>query len=127
MIPGVGPAAFFFRVFGKIPRNDETKRSLVKKLQKKKENEKKNRSGAGASRIWKFLPKQICSGSREERYDVDLRLLFYDFSQKASRFVRSIAVCSTTFRQDLLLHLLNPSHIISDVTALQAATQLEAA
>ena len=39
----------------------------------------------------------------------------------------STAVCSTTFRQDLLLQLLNPYHILSAVTALQAATQLEVA
>ena len=77
---------------------------------------------AGASRIRKFVKSNLL-----REYDVDLLGLFHDFSQLASRFMRSIAVCSTTFRQDLLLHLLNPSHIISDVTALQAATQLEAA
>ena len=60
-------------------------------------------------------------------YDVDLRGLFYDFSQQASSFVRSTAVCSAAFRGDLLLQLLNPYHIISTVTALQAAAQLEVA
>ena len=56
---------------------------------------------------------------------MDLRVIFYDFSQQASTFVRSSAVCSATFRRDLLLHLLNPYHTISAVTALQAAAQLE--
>ena len=50
-----------------------------------------------------------------------------DSSQQAPSFVQSTAVCSTTFRRDLLLHLRNPYHIISAVTALQAATQLEVA
>ena len=54
-----------------------------------------------------------------------LRLIFYDFSQQASSFVRSTAVCSATFRRDMLLLLLNPYHIISAVTTLQAAAQLE--
>ena len=40
--------------------------------------------------------------------------------------MRSTAVCSTTFRRDLLLQLLGPYHIIA-VTALQDATQLEVA
>ena len=40
---------------------------------------------------------------------------------------RSTAVCCTTFRRDLLLQLLNPYHIISAVTSLQAATKLEVA
>ena len=39
--------------------------------------------------------------------------------------MRSTAVCSTTSHRDLLLHLLNPYHIITAVTAPQAATQLE--
>ena len=52
---------------------------------------------------------------------------FYDFSQQASSFVRSTAVCSVSVRRDLLLQLLNPYHIISAVTALQAAAQLEVA
>ena len=60
-------------------------------------------------------------------YDVDLLGLFYDFSQQASSFVRSTAVCSATFRRDLLLQLLNPNHTISAVTALHAAAQLEVA
>ena len=50
-------------------------------------------------------------------YDVDLRGLFYDFSQQASSFVRSTAVCSAAFRGDLLLQLLNPYHMIFAVTA----------
>ena len=57
---------------------------------------------------------------------MDLLGLFYDFSQVSS-FVRSTAVCSATFRRDLLLQLLNPRHTISAVTALQAAAQLEVA
>ena len=60
-------------------------------------------------------------------YDVDLLGLFCDFSQQASSFVRSAAVCSATLRRDLLLQLLNPYHIIPAVTALQAAAQLEVA
>ena len=53
---------------------------------------------------------------------------FHDISQLASSFVRSTtAVCSATVRRDLVLLLLNPYHIISAVTALQAATQLEVA
>ena len=41
----------------------------------------------------------------------DLRSIFYDFSQQASSFVRSTALCSATLRRDLLLQLLNPYHI----------------
>ena len=52
---------------------------------------------------------------------------FYDFSQQDSSFVRSTVVCSATFRQDQLLHLLNPYHTISVVTALQADALLEVA
>ena len=52
---------------------------------------------------------------------------FLQFSQQVSSFVRSIAVCSTTCRRDLLLQLLNPYYTISAVTALQAAAQLEVA
>ena len=81
---------------------------------------------AGASRIWKFVESNLLRD-----YDVDLcwdlRSTFYDFSQQASSFVRSTAVCSATFRRDLLLQLLNPYHIISAVIALQAAAQLEVA
>ena len=36
---------------------------------------------------------------------------FYDFSPQASIFVQSTAVCSATFRRDLLLQLFNPYHI----------------
>ena len=57
----------------------------------------------------------------------DLRSTFYDFSQQVSSFVRSTAVCSATFRRDLPLQFPNPYHIISAVTALQAAAQLEVA
>ena len=60
-------------------------------------------------------------------YDVDLLGLFNDFSQQVSSFVWSTAVCSATFRRDLLLQVLNPYHTISAVTALQAAAQLEVA
>ena len=55
---------------------------------------------------------------------MDLLGLFYDFSQ-VSNFVRSTAVRSASFRRDLLLQLLNPYHVISAVTALQAAAELE--
>ena len=53
--------------------------------------------------------------------------LFYEFAQHVSSVVRSTGVCSATFRRELLLQLLNPYHIISVVTALQAAAQLEIA
>ena len=58
---------------------------------------------------------------------MDLRSIFHDFSPQPWSFVRSTAVCSATFRRDLLVLLLNPYHIIFAVTALQAATQLEVA
>ena len=74
---------------------------------------------AGASRIGKFVKSNLL-----REYDVDLLGLFYDFSQQASSFVRSTAVCSATFRRDVLLQLLNPYHIIYAVSALQAAAQL---
>ena len=76
---------------------------------------------AGASRIWEFVKSNLL-----RVYDVDLLGLFYDFSQVSS-LVRSNAVCSAIFRRDLLLHLLNPYHTFSAVTALQAAAQLEVA
>ena len=75
---------------------------------------------AGASKIWQFVKSNLL-----REYDVDLLELFNDFSQQASSFVRSTAVCSATFRRDLLLQLLNPYHIMSAVTALEAAAQLE--
>ena len=78
---------------------------------------------AGASRIRKFVKSNLL-----REYDVDLlgpEFDFDDFSQQASRFVRSTAACSATFRRDLLFQLLNPYNIISAVTALQAAAQLE--
>ena len=74
---------------------------------------------AGASRIWKFVKPNLL-----RVYDVDLLGLFYDFSQQASSFARSTAVRSATFGRDLLLQLLNPYHIISVATALQAAAHL---
>ena len=77
---------------------------------------------AGASRIRKFVKSNLL-----REYDVDLLGLFHDFSQLASRFMRSIAVCSATFNRDLLGQLLNPYHKISAVTAFQAAAQLEVA
>ena len=58
---------------------------------------------------------------------MDLLGLFYDFSQQAPSFLQSTAVCSSTFRRDMLLQLLYPYHIISAVTALQAAAHLEVA
>ena len=77
---------------------------------------------AGASRIWKFVK----SNSPRE-YNVDLMGLVDEFSQQNWSFVRSTATRCHTFRRDLLLHLLNPYHIFSAVTALQAAAQLEVA
>ena len=50
--------------------------------------------------------------------------VFYDFSQQASSFLRSAAVCSAIFSRDLLLRLLNLYHVISAVIALQAAAQV---
>ena len=41
--------------------------------------------------------------------------------------MRSTAVCSTIFRRDVLLHLINVYRMIPAATALQASTQLEAA
>ena len=76
----------------------------------------------GASRIWKFVKSNLL-----RVYNVDLLGLFYEFSQQVSSFVRSTAGCSATFRRDLLLQLLNPCHITSTVTALQASAQLEVA
>ena len=52
--------------------------------------------------------------------------IFFDFSQ-ALNFARSSAVRFATFHQDLVLQLLNSYNIISAVTALQAAAQLEVA
>ena len=72
------------------------------------------------------LLKANCSVRREEAYDVDLRLVSYDYSQHVSSFVRSTSV-DTTFGQDVTLLLFNPYHIISAVTALQDAIQLEVA
>ena len=76
---------------------------------------------AGASKIWQFVKSNLL-----REYDVDLLELFNDFSQQASSFVRSTAVCSATFRRDMLLQLY-PYHIMSAVTALQAAAQLDVA
>ena len=76
----------------------------------------------GASRIWKSVKSNLI-----RVYDVALLGLFNDFSQQVSSFALSTAVCSATFRRDLLLHLLSPYHTISAVTALQAAAQLEVA
>ena len=72
--------------------------------------------------FWKFVKStflRVC--------DISLLGLFDEFSLQVSSFVRSTAVCSATSRGDLLLQLLNPYHIISTVTALQAAAQLEVA
>ena len=60
----------------------------------------------GASRIWKFMKSHLL-----REYDVDLLGLFSDCSQQASSFVQSTAVCSATFRRDLLLQFLCPYHI----------------
>ena len=79
---------------------------------------------ADASRIFKFVKSNL---TLLREYNVDLLGHFNDFSQQASSFVRSTAVCSATFRRDLLLQLLRPYHIISAVTALQAAAQLKVA
>ena len=56
---------------------------------------------AGATRIRKFVKSNLL-----RIYDVDLTGLFYDFSRQVSSFVRSTAVCSATFRRDLLVQLL---------------------
>ena len=79
----------------------------------------------GASRIWTLVNRNLLRAEGGQKNDVDLRLFCCDLSQQASSFVRSTAVCSTTIRRDLLLPILNLYHIISAVTALQAATQLE--
>ena len=79
---------------------------------------------AGAPRIWNFVKTNLI-GEKIGRGPVGGCSIFYDFSQQTSSFVRSTAVCSSTFRRDLLLFILNPSRIISAVTALQAAAQLE--
>ena len=87
---------------------------------------KKNAQGAvlmvSAAKIWKFVKSNLL-----REYDLDLLGFIYDFSQQASSFVQSTAVCFATFCGDLLLQLLNPYHIISAVTALEAAAQLEGA
>ena len=77
---------------------------------------------AGASRIRKFV-----KSNKLRVHDVDLLGLLYDVSLQVSSFVRSTAVCSATFRRDMLLQLLPPYHKISTVTALQAAAQVEVA
>ena len=76
----------------------------------------------GASRVWKFAK----SNSLRE-YEVDLMGPAFDFHvfPHALSFVWSKAVCSATSRRDLFLQLLNLYHIISAVTALQAAAQPE--
>ena len=97
--------------------------------ERKKTHKKKTlpRGAAGGACFQDFeiCRSKICSGRREEKYDVDLRSIFYDFSQQASSFVLSTAACFTTFRRDLPLLLLNPYLIICAVTTLQTATQLE--
>ena len=102
----------------RLPPNIEVRKKEMKTKQK-------NAQGVvfmvGASRIWKFVKPNLL-----RVHDVNLLGLSYDFSQVSS-FVRSIAVCSATFRRDLLLQLLNPYHAISAVTALQATTQLDVA
>ena len=86
---------------------------------------------ASASRIWKFVKSDLLRGYDVDlrEYDVDLLGPPFDFLRffTASFELRAVdrSVFSATFRQDLLLHLLNPYHIISAVTALQAAAQLE--
>ena len=62
----------------------------------------------GATRIRKFVKSNLL-----RIYDVDLLGLFYDFSRQVSSFVRSTAVCSATFRRDLLVQLLNAYQGIS--------------
>ena len=76
--------------------------------------------------MWKFV-KQICLLRREQKHDVDLRSIFLIYFQQAFCFMGSTAVCFTTIRLDLVFELLNTSQIMSTVTALQAATQLEVA
>ena len=77
--------------------------------------------------FFKFVKNIFAQGRGRKKYDVDLRLIFCDFSQQASSFARPTAVCPTNLRRDLLFHLLNPYHKIFAVTALHAATQPEVA
>ena len=84
-------------------------------------------SSGGCAHGWCFQDLEICGSNLLREYNVDLLELLYDFSKQASSLVQSTAVCSATFRRDLLLQLLNPYHTISTVTALQAAAQLEVA
>ena len=85
---------------------------ILKTFGKKTKAKQKNAQGAvlvaGASRIWKFVKSNLF-----REYDVDLcwdlRWTFSFFHRQASNFVQSTAVCSATFRRDLLLQLLNPT------------------
>ena len=100
----------------KMPPTGESLESFGKKIN---ENSKKCQGAvlmAGASRTWKIVNEDISLDMTDQPGR------FYDFSQ-ASSFVRSTAVCSSTFHRHFL-QLLNPYHTISAVTALQTASQL---
>ena len=68
-------------------------------------------SSGGCAHGWCFQDLEICGSNLLREYNVDLLELLYDFSKQASSLVQSTAVCSATFRRDLLLQLFNPYHI----------------
>ena len=76
--------------------------------EKRNENKTKNAQGAvlmeGASRIWKFVKSNLLRGCMTWT----CWAFFCGFALQVSSFVRSTAVCSATFRRDLLIQLLNP-------------------
>ena len=101
--------------------------TLIRVSEKRNENKTKNAQGAvlmeGASRIWKFVKSNLLRGCMTWT----CWAFFCGFALQVSSFVRSTAVCSATFRRDLLLQLPNPYHTIPAITALQATAQLEVA
>ena len=102
------------------------RRTATIKFRKKEMKTHKKCSGGGAHGGC-FQDLEICEIKFAQGIWRGPARTFLQFSQQVSSFVRSIAVCSTTCRRDLLLQLLNPYHTISAVTALQAAAQLEVA
>ena len=93
----------------------------------KNENQTKNAQRpvlmASASRNWKSVKSNLLQGIWRGPAGTCWRI----FTTSFACFVRSAAVCSSTFRRYLLLQLRNPYHIVSTVTAPQAAAQLEVA
>ena len=69
-----------------------------------------------------FQDLEICEVKLLREYDVDQLGPALDFfriiTKQRSNFVRSTAVCLPIFRRDLSLQVLNPIHVISNVTAL---------